>query len=424
MAFADQTTPRPEGRTGPDAKPADNSTGGGAAAVLAERARRKRRRRFLLGTGALVLAGGGAAAWYALTPRKGPLDGVLTARVSQGDVENTISALGRLQPRDFVDVGAQVSGQLERLDVRVGQKVEKGQVLAEIDPTVMTAKVESSRAQIRALQAQLQEQIAEKDLAEQQYQRQRRLMRDNATSADALETAQAALKTARARVSRLSADIDRQTSTLKADEATLGYTRIYAPIAGTVVSIAAQQGQTLNAAHQIPVILRIADLSGMTVRTQVSEADVGKLEPGMEVYFTTLGNRRQRWRSKLRQILPAPEVVNNVVLYTALFDVDNAGGELMAEMSAQVFFVLARADGVLTVPVSALRRGEERGSYTVSVVGDDDSIEERAVRIGVRNRIRAEVVSGLKAGERVIAGRGRDATSGGRQRQRRRRFRL
>jgi macrolide-specific efflux system membrane fusion protein len=423
MAFADQTPSRPDGRIDPEPMPAEHH-GGGAAEVLAERARRKRRRRFLLGTGALVLAGGGAAAWYALTPRKGPLDGVLTAPVRRENVENTITALGRLQPRVFVDVGAQVSGQLERLDVGVGQKVKKGQMLAEIDPTVMTAKVESSRAQIRALEAQLREQMAERDLARQQFRRQQRLMRDNATSADALETAQAALKTAEARVTRLSADVDRQTSSLKADEATLGYTRIYAPIAGTVVSIAAQQGQTLNAARETPVILRIADLSGMTVRTQVSEADVGKLEPGMEVYFTTLGNRRRRWTSILRQILPAPEVVNNVVLYTALFDVDNAGGELMAEMSAQVFFVLARADDVLTVPVSALRRGEERGSFTVSVVGENDSIEERAVKVGVRNRIRAEVVSGLKAGERVIAGRGRGATSGGSRRQRRRRFRL
>ncbi|MDH3239595.1 MAG: efflux RND transporter periplasmic adaptor subunit [Alphaproteobacteria bacterium] len=423
MAFADQTPSRPDGRIDPEPMPAEHH-GGGAAEVLAERARRKRRRRFLLAAAVLVLAGGSAAAWYALAPRKGPLDGVLTAPVRQGDVENTISALGRLQPRDFVDVGAQVSGQLERLEVRVGEKVEKGQLLARINPTVLLAKVESSRAEIRALRAQLQEQIAARDLAELQAQRQRRMMRDNATSADALETAQAALKTARARVTKLSADIDRQTSSLKADEATLGYTRIYAPIAGTVVSIAAQQGQTLNAAQQTPVILRIADLSAMTVRTQVSEADVSKLAPGMEVYFTTLGDRRRRWRSKLGQVLPAPEVVNNVVLYTALFDIDNAGGDLMTEMSAQVYFVLGRADDVLTVPVSALQRGEEPGSYTVSVVGDNDVIEQRAVRIGVRNRIRAEVLSGLKAGERVIAGRGRDATSGGRKRQRRRRFRL
>lgn len=398
--------------------------GAAAAEVLAQRVRRKRRRRFLLGSAALIAGGGGAAGWYLLSPRGGPLDGVLTATVRRGDVENTITALGRLQPRDFVDVGAQVSGQLERLEARVGQKVEKGQLLAEIDPTVMRAKVESSRASIRALKAQLQEQIAERNLAQRVYARQMRLMRENATSAEALETAQAQLQTARARVDKLTADIDRQTSTLEADEATLGYTRIYAPIAGTVVSISAQRGQTLNAAHQIPVILRIADLSAMTVRTQVSEADVSKLEPGMEVYFTTLGNRRRRWRSTLRQILPAPEVVNNVVLYTALFDIDNGNGELMAEMSAQVFFVRARAEDVLTVPVSALRRGEERGEFLVSVVGEGDQVEERKVRVGVRNRIHAEIVSGLKAGEKVIAGRNRSATSGGRGRQRRRRFRL
>ncbi len=422
MALSEETSRHRD--TGPAAEPLFGTKSGGAEAVLAERAKRKRRRRFLLGSAALIGTAGAGTGWYALVPRKGPLDGVLTVAVARGDVENTITALGRLQPRDFVDVGAQVSGQLEKLEVRVGETVKKGQLLAEIDPTVMRAKVDSSRAEIRALRAQLQEQRAALDLAERQHRRQSRLMRDNATSAEALETARAALETARARVTKLTADIDRQTSSLKADEATLGYTRIYAPIAGTVVSITAQRGQSLNAAHQIPVILRIADLSSMTVRTQVSEADVSKLEPGMEVYFTTLGNRRRRWRSKLRQILPAPEVVNNVVLYTALFDVGNAEGELMAEMSAQVFFVRAKAEGVLTVPVSALRRGEERGVFTVSVITGEDTFEEREVRIGVRDRIRAEVLSGLKAGEQVIAGRNRDATSGGNRRQRRRRFRL
>lgn len=422
MALTEHTTPPQEARTANE--PPAGGAGGGARAVLADHARRKRRRRFLLGAAALIAAAAGAAGWYAMVPRKGPLDGVLTVAVRRGDVENTISALGRLQPRDFVDVGSQVSGQLDRLDVQIGQKVRKGQLLAEIDPTVMKAKVESSRANILALKAQLQEQIAARDLAQQQFRRQQRMMRENATSTDALETAQAALRTARARVTKLSADIESQTSSLAADEATLGYTRIYAPIAGTVVSMFAQQGQTLNAAHQIPLILRIADLSAMTVRTQVSEADVGKLEPGMEVYFTTLGDHRRRWRSKLRQILPAPEVVNNVVLYTALFDVDNASGDLMDEMSAQVFFVLAKAENVLTVPVSALRRGEERNVYRVSVVKDGDQVEERDVRIGVRNRIRAEVTSGLAAGERVIAGHHRGPGARGGQRQRRRRFRL
>jgi macrolide-specific efflux system membrane fusion protein len=191
-----------------------------------------------------------------------------------------------------------------------------------------------------------------------------------------------------------------------------------------VVSIAAKQGQTLNANQQAPVILRVADLSTMTVWTQVSEADVPKLSIGMEAYFTILGTPEKRWRGKLKQILPTPEVVNNVVLYTALFDVDNKAGDLMTQMTAQVFFVIAGKQNVLTVPVAALQRHRPRQKlFKAIVIGESGGQEEREVKVGVTNRVSAEVVSGLREGERVIAGTKSDNASseqrdrtGGRQR--------
>jgi macrolide-specific efflux system membrane fusion protein len=125
---------------------------------------------------------------------------------------------------------------------------------------------------------------------------------------------------------------------------------------GTVVSLTAQQGQTLNATQTAPIILRIADLATMTVWTQVSEADVPRLKPGMGPYFTTLGDQSQKWHGKLLQIQPTPDVVNNVVLYPALFDVANPDGKLMTQMSAQVFFVVAAVKNAVTVPVAALHR--------------------------------------------------------------------
>jgi len=396
-----------------------------AEAVLAETARRRRRRRLILGAVAVLSAVASAVGYLVLRPAAGPLEGVLTAEVRRGDVEDTITALGRLQPREFVDVGAQVSGQLKRIAVAVGDVVREGDLLAEIDPTVLVARVEAGRAELRNLRAQLREQEAQRDLAARQFRRQQQLMRENATSRDALETAEAGYQAAVARLAALKAQIEQRESTLKGDEATLGYTRIYTPMSGTVVSIAAQQGQTLNANQQAPIIMRIADLSTMTVRTQVSEADVSKLAIGMDVYFVTLGDRASRWPGKLRQILPVPEVLNNVVLYTALFEVANPSGDLMAEMSAQVFFVRAAARGVLTVPVSALGPVDEsQGIYRVSVARGDGTVERRRVKIGVKNRIRAEAVSGLEAGERVIAGRSRDASAGSGRQQRGRRFRF
>ena len=276
-------------------------------------------------------------------------------------------------------------------------------------------------------------------------------MADNATSQDAVDTALASKRTADAQVRSTLAEINRARSTMKADQALLGYSNIFAPMAGTVTAIPAKQGQTLNANQTAPLILTIADLSTMTVSTQVSEADVSRLKVGMDAYFTTLGSGDRRWTGKLRQILPTPTVLNNVVLYTALFDVDNTGRELMPLMSAQVFFVLAGAYDVVTVPVSAVRytdrgaaRGGNRGqgaqskdgqgkggqgkggqgeanapaqtsaeqapetkptrSAEVTVVHEDGMQETRAVQVGVTDRVNAEIVSGLSEGESVVAG--------------------
>src|SRR4029077_544998 len=181
------------------------------------------------------------------------------------------------------------------------------------------------------------------------------LMKDNATTQDALQTAEAALRSAQAQIKVLQAQIEQTQSTLRGDQANLSYTKIYAPMSGTVVAQSAKQGQTLNANQQAPLIVRIADLSTMTVQSQVSEADVSSLRPGMRVYFTTLGDGAKRWYGTLRQINPTPETVNSVVLYDALFDVGNRDGALMTQMTAQVFFVTAEAKNAVLVPVGALR---------------------------------------------------------------------
>jgi membrane fusion protein, macrolide-specific efflux system len=174
-------------------------------------------------------------------------------------------------------------------------------------------------------------------------------------------------------------------------------------MAGTVVTQAAKEGQTLNANQQAPIVMRIADLSTMTVVTQVSEADVSRLRPGMGVYFTTLGDQRKRWYGTLRQIYPTPEVVNNVVLYDALFDVPNPDGMLMTQMTTQVFFVVAEAKDAVLVPLGALRRtGQGRG--TVNVVDAEGRTQTREVQLGVMSRVSVQVLSGLAPGERVATG--------------------
>ena len=381
---------------------------------------------------------------------------LILVTAQRGDVENVVTAVGNLQPLNYVDVGAQVSGQLKVLYVEAGDEVTQGDLLAEIDSTIAEAEVEADLAQLRNLNAQLAERQSSLELATVQASRQERLLAEDATSQDAFDSAQASLRGAQAQVRAVRAQISQSESTLKAAEAELGYSRIFAPLSGTVSSITARQGQTLNANNQTPTILQIADLRVMTVSAQVSEADVQRLYVGMETYFTTLGAPDQRWGGRLRQILPTPTVTNNVVLYTALFDVANPDKQLMTQMTAQVFFVLEAAHDVVTAPAAAIRyaprtadrsgrplgaprdncdrtrpggaqadfrRGAQfaaaenpnrvngdfgpriRGrAATLIVVSASGATETRNVLVGVSDRIRVEIISGLEEGEQVSVG--------------------
>ena len=389
-----------------------------------------------------AMSGAGYYGWRAWNGAGNGAAAYTTAIVQRGDIEEAVTATGILQPRDYVDVGTQVSGQLKKVHVDIGAVVKVGDLLAEIDPTVYKTRVDADRAQINTLAAQLNDREAQLALAEQQYQRQANMMREQATTQEAVQSAEAALKSAKAQINVLKAQIEQTRSSLRGDEANLGYTKIYAPMAGTVVSVNAKQGQTLNANQQAPIILRIADLSTMTVQSQVSEADVSRLRVGMDVYFTTLGSGSKRWTGKLRQINPTPEVVNNVVLYNALFEANNDDGALMTQMTAQIFFVTAQARDAVQVPVAALRpagarapsgearrasvaqskgastKGGERkgtqpnidrsrfagGSAKVRVMNAEGAIEEREVRVGVVSRVAAQILSGLEPGEKVITG--------------------
>ncbi|MFY8092429.1 MAG: efflux RND transporter periplasmic adaptor subunit [Niveispirillum sp.] len=419
-----------------------------------------RPRNILIGLGVLAIATG--VYWWQAggSPGSDAASDVLTTAIDRGNIEDNVTAVGNLQPRNYVDVGTQVSGQLRKVLVEIGQEVNQGDLLAEIDPTVYQTRVEANRAQLENLGAQLTQREAELALAQQQYKRQKNLLAENATSEDAFQNAEKTLRAAEAAVKAVNAQIRQTNSTLRGDEANLGYTKIYAPMSGTVVSQNAKQGQTLNANQSAPIILRIADLSVMTVTTQVSEADVSRLRIGMPAYFTTLGRPDRRWRGTLAKINPTPEVVNNVVLYNALYDVENTGGELMTQMTAQTFFVVAAAENVLRVPVAAFQRppmrppggnqagaapqpgaaatgpaqggqppagatgerrrgdgaapagappgegaGQRERPRMVQVLKPDGTVEERRIMIGVSDRVSAEVVSGLNEGDQVVVGR-------------------
>lgn len=370
--------------------------------------RRSRRGRWFVATviAALVLT-------WAMVGVTRPQVAYETVAVSRGDVETAVAATGILQPRRYVDVGAQVSGLIVRLHVQPGDIVKQGQLLVEIDPSVQQAIVDAGRAAIAGLRAQLAEETAQHRLAERQLERHRRLAAANAIAQQDLDAAATTFASTAARIARFRAEIEQTQASQRADEARLGYTRIYAPMAGTVVSVESRTGQTLNATYQTPDILRIADLSSMTVWTDVSEADIHQIRAGMPVHFTTLGaSARRRWSGTVSQVLPAPpkaggagqeaapSAATKAVTYTVLFDVANRDGMLLPQMTALVTFTAARAENALLVPLSALRREGDRSM--ARVLGVDDRVQERALRLGIASRHEVQVLGGLAEGDRLV----------------------
>lgn len=384
-----------------------------------------------------------------------------TAEVRRGDIEVTISAAGKIAPRDSVTVGAQVSGQLTELLVEAGDEVSRGDLLARIDATIAQTNVEASVAQLSELRASRKQQQASLELARANAERAAMLYENDAIARADFESAQADYTVAAGRLEAIDAQITRQSSTLRAQQATLEFTNIYAPISGTVVSLAAVEGQTLNANQSAPAILTLADLSIMTVETDVSEADVLRISRGQDAWFTTLGDSTRRWPTSVRQVLPTPEVLNDVVLYKALLDVENPEGRLKPQMTAQVFFITGSAKDAVLVPVTALqpaparlerqqgagrdqvaqagqrqgragglmqaeasepatgpRGGQDRRDgmraareaypnaelATVLVMGADGEPRPQPVLVGLKTRTQAEILYGLEPGQIVVTG--------------------
>ncbi len=328
------------------------------------------------------------------------------AKVETGDIEEVVTAQGKLEPKEYVDVGVQVSGQIKKLFVDLGDVVKKGDPIAEIDPKIYESRVEADEARIKTLEAQLAEQVAQVKLAQQQFDRNKQLVDNKAISRDVFETAETALAVAQAQQTAIDAQLDEARSTLDGDKANLGYTKIFSPMDGTVVIADVKEGQTLNAAQSAPRVVQIANLDILTARAQVAEADIMRVSPGNEVYFTTLGGQGRKWRGTVRQVLPSPEVVNEVVLYNVLLDVDNKDRSLMTGMSTQMFFVMGKVDQKPLVPIAALGRRMEKEdtkdgqAYRVLKIEGGKRVE-KTVHVGLMNRQMAEVKGGLATGDEV-----------------------
>lgn len=358
----------------------------------------------------LILVGAG---WYFFKP-KAEVPQLLTAEATVSDIENTVLASGTIEARKLVSVGSQASGQVKKLYVELGDKVVAGQMIAQIDQLTQQNSLKNAQAALANQQAQRMVQVANLQQSKLVWQRQKNMLAQDATSKADYDTALANYQTAQAQIAAIDAQIKQAQLTVDTAGLNLGYTRITAPMAGTVVAVVAEEGQTVNANQSTPTIIKLANLDTLTVKAEISEADVVKVKAGLPVYFTILGNPDQRYYATLRAIEPAPESIstdtstssssNTAIYYNGLFDVPNPDGTLRIDMTAQVYIVLDSAKNAVTIPASALSKSSGTGKQTIQVVGADGLPQKREVMVGLNNRVTAQIVSGLKAGDKVVIG--------------------
>jgi macrolide-specific efflux system membrane fusion protein len=331
-----------------------------------------------------------------------------TITVQRGDLQQTVDAVGKLQFHRFADVNAQVAGQIKEVLFAIGDAVQGGKPVIEISPAVRANQAESNRAQMARLQAELADQQAQADFAELQFKRQTQLKAQNATRDESVESSRMNLSSARARVDSINAQIQQLEATLKLDEENSRHNQVVAPISGTVVALNARQGQTVSVGQAALPLMRIADLSQMTVQARVAEVDVTRLKRGMTANFQTPGYPGRTWSGKLRQVIPVPAdgtgEQGKQTFYNVLFEVNNPEQELMSGMSTQVQFIVDQAKDAVLLPVNLLGKRDAAGMYQLNVVSPERRIVARKVKIGLRTAQQAQVVSGLEAGEQVLVG--------------------
>ena len=362
------------------------------------------------GIGLLAVAALAAGMWWWLKP-KNEIN-YLTEPVVRTSIAQTVSATGEISAAQLVDVGAQASGQIKKLHVTLGQQVKKGDLIAEIDSTSQLNNLNTNKAKLDTYQAQLVSAEIALRSADKKYQREQALWQEDATSREALEDAQDAFAAAKASVAELKSSIRQTQIAINTAEADLGYTRITAPMDGTVVAIPVEEGQTVNANQTTPTIVQVADLSTMLNKMQIAEGDVNKVKAGMKLTFTTLSQPDNVREATLESIDPglttmsqgsyttSTDTTDSAIYYYARSLVPNEDNVLHIGMTTENTITINQAEKVLAVPKLAVK--QRGGKQYVRVLGENNQPQEKEIITGLSDNMSTEVKSGLSEGENVI----------------------
>ena len=287
---------------------------------------------------------------------KGSSAKYVTKEVTRGTITEYVEASGTIKPINTIAVGTQVSGTVAAIYVDYNSQVKKGQLLAELDPSLFQSNVDQSTAKLNNAQAAYSKAMANLEYKRNNYQRYEHLYAKNYVSRDDVELARSNYLTAQADVAAAKAEMNASKATLNNNLTNLGYSKITSPVDGTVISRAVDVGQTVAASFNTPTLFEVAeDLTKMQIETSVSEADIGKIKVGQEVEYTLDGYPNKTFKGNVTQVRLASTTTNNVVTYTVIVSVDNSGGFAIPGMSANVSIITGQANNVLVVDNKALK---------------------------------------------------------------------
>lgn len=325
-------------------------------------------------------------------------------------ITQVVEASGTINPVNIVSVGSTVSGLMKEIYVDYNTEVKKGQLLAQIDPATFQAQVDQNLAQINNAEANLAKLNAEMVYAQKTYNRYKNLYSKNFIARSELDQAESEYLAKKASIGAQKASIAQARANLNTSMTNLGYTKIIAPVDGTIISRDIDVGQPVAASFQAPELFTIAqDLKKMQIEVNVSEADIGKVKAGQDVEYTLDGYPDSTFHGKVTQVRLDSTTTSNVVTYTVIVSVNNDELKLKPGMTANVSIITSRSKNVLCAPTIALKYSPEINGPKYKQQGvwilDNGEPQRIDIKEGASDDIHIEVISNkLKEGDKIIVG--------------------
>lgn len=333
-----------------------------------------------------------------------------TQAVEKCTITQVVEASGTINPVNTVSVGSTVSGLIKAIYVDYNSQVKKGQLLAQIDPATFEAAVEQNQALINSAEADMARIAAVTEMSRKTYVRYQNLYKKNFIAKSELDQAESDYLSNKAQVGAARAKINQTRATYQTALTNLGYTKIIAPVDGTIITRKIDLGQPVAASFQAPELFTIAqDLTKMQIEVNVSEADIGKVQEGQDVTYTLDGYPDSIFEGKVTQVRISPTTVSNVVTYSVIVEVDNADLKLKPGMTANVSIITSKSENVLCAPSVAFKYSPETDGKKYKTQGlwilankDPKRVD---IKTGASDDTNVEIISeAIKEGDKVIVG--------------------